>query len=370
MINYLLSTTILLGLSNIDLTAQSRDAQNNQAGIQQNEPKRTNKRATRKLNSERANQNVAPANTTQTPQRGNESPGRTNVQPVTNTDRNVSTTQQPTASQTQAAADLIRQLEEQSKPVVQDVTNGQVNWTKQYVEATGQAIIDNERFKNPAQARLMAQRGAVVVAQRNLLEIIKGVHVTGETTVEDMATSFDYIYTRVDGVIKGAEQVGQAVEKDGFMEVRMRVPLSGTKSLADAVVDGARTMNAANARVATPGIAGNVADMIDGSKPLVFNIAGQQISPSMFPRILDEAGNLGIDLSAIYNSAGNGNLPKYIQASEDVIKKISEGNVADVIELVTGKNGMLQVSPNNKRKINWGRIANIASTVGRFIMML
>jgi hypothetical protein len=103
---------------------------------------------------------------------------------------------------------------------------------------------------------------------------------------------------------------------------------------------------------------------------LVFSIAGQQFNPSMFPIIFDESGNIGLDLSKIYNAVGNGNIPKYIQATEDIIKKVSDGNVADIIELVADKSGALQVSKNNKRKINWGLIANIASTVGKVIMML
>jgi hypothetical protein len=366
-INSLLIAVFIIGMNDLELNAQSRE--NNNTNVQHNEPKKSTRKSRRINNTERSNQTVEPGRQVETPSRNTATPSRSESQPATTPGRSVPAQAQTSAAQNQAAQEIIRQLEEQSKPVVQNVTNGEINWTRQYVEATGQAIIDNERFKNPAQARLMAQRGAVVVAQRNLLEIIKGVHVTGETSVEDMATSYDYIYTRVDGLIKGAEQIGQPVEKDGFVEVRMRVPLEGTKGLAGAVADAARQMNSANARVSAPELAGNVANAIDGSKPLVFNLAGQKISPSMFPMILDEAGNMGLDLSRIYDAA-NGNLPKYIQAGEDIIKKVTEGNVADVIDLVVGRNGMLQVAPTNKRKINWGKIASVAATVGKFIMTL
>jgi len=102
----------------------------------------------------------------------------------------------------------VEQVIAQSKPVIQEKPNGSINWTEQYIEAKGASVIDNERFKNAAQAKLMAKRGAIVDAQRNLLEIIKGVNVTSETTVNDMITTRDYIYTRIDGVIKGAQLVG------------------------------------------------------------------------------------------------------------------------------------------------------------------
>jgi hypothetical protein len=82
---------------------------------------------------------------------------------------------------------------------------GKVDWSSQFIEAKGESVLDPERFKNPAQAKAMATRGAVVVAQRNLLEIVKGVHVQGETTVEDMMTKRDLITTRVEGIVKGAQ---------------------------------------------------------------------------------------------------------------------------------------------------------------------
>ena len=42
---------------------------------------------------------------------------------------------------------------------------------------SGSSVIDNERFKLLAQAKAMAIRGATVIAQRNLLEIINGVNI-------------------------------------------------------------------------------------------------------------------------------------------------------------------------------------------------
>ena len=50
---------------------------------------------------------------------------------------------------------------------IQKEEGGQINWTTQFIEAEGEGIIDNERFKNPAQARALAIRAATVVAQRN-----------------------------------------------------------------------------------------------------------------------------------------------------------------------------------------------------------
>lgn len=101
----------------------------------------------------------------------------------------------------------------------------QVNWSQQYVQAKGWAILDETRFPNPNQAKLMAMSGAKAVAQRNLLEMIQGVNITSEVTVRDFSTQSDAITTKVDGLLKNAEMVGEPLVKNGTVEVLMRVPL-------------------------------------------------------------------------------------------------------------------------------------------------
>lgn len=348
-LTFLLSAVICLVTS--DLSAQTKTGTTTEKSIRKTE-KGKSKRNSKKVNAEKVNSE-------------------------NNSNRNTTTESKPTPGRTAQTdnqssvkfEEIVKQIEQQAQPVVQNVNNGQVNWTQQYVEATGQAVIDNQKFTNPAQAKLMAQRGAVVVAQRNLLEIIKGVNVTGETTVENMATTQDYIYSRVDGVIKGAQQIGQAIEKDGFIEVRMRVPMYGEQSLGNAVVDGARTLNNANARMSAQSVVESAAGVVDGSKPLVFTIGGQQINPSMFPVVLDENGGVGLDLAKLYNST-NSNIPKYLQATDDIVKLFNNNQSVDFIELLKGEKGTLKVADTNKKKINWSKLAQIGATIGKIILML
>lgn len=82
--------------------------------------------------------------------------------------------------------------------------------------------------KNPLeqQARMMAKRAAQVDAQRNLTEQIKGLRLTGGTTMEDFEVSSDIVATRVKGLLKGAFELDSHTTKDGdaiLVEVKMAI---------------------------------------------------------------------------------------------------------------------------------------------------
>jgi len=285
-----------------------------------------------------------------------------------------------------------KQLENLSKPFVQEKNNGSINWTEQYIEAKGEAVIDNERFKNPSQAKLMARRGAVVVAQRNLLEIIKGVNITSETTVEDLMATKDFIYTRIDGTIKGAKMVGEPIEKDGVIEVRLRVPLyEAQNSLGAAVYDGIslpqnttigsnpqqevlmggdpksqRVGGSEGHQDASASWSGKLSDY----NPFIFNIQNaKDFNPAMFPVIVDENGKVVLDFSKIYDPS-KGKFPKLLGLTREALEATGWKKGMEVVDLIAAGNGKLQLAPGQKSKFNWQKVLNTVSDIGRFILRL
>jgi len=74
---------------------------------------------------------------------------------------------------------------------------------------------------SPAQARLMAERAAKMDCYRQLLESLKGVHITSTTTVEDFIAKNDSIRSRVEGIVRGARVVDRRFNSDGTVEVDM-----------------------------------------------------------------------------------------------------------------------------------------------------
>lgn len=117
---------------------------------------------------------------------------------------------------------------------VQTSPAGTIDWSERWVEAVGSGAAPQSN--NPGQQRLMAERAARVDAYRNLLEMVEGVQVDAETTVHDFVTESDVIRTRVQGVVKGAQQQGQPrYLSDGTVEITLRMPLFGSHQLSGAL---------------------------------------------------------------------------------------------------------------------------------------
>ena len=114
---------------------------------------------------------------------------------------------------------------------------GDVDWKSRVITVTGESIAPPNAV-NQAQARALASRGAKADAYRMLAETINGVHVEGETTVENMMTTKDTIKLRVAATVKGARVIDETFMSDGSYRVKMQVPLFGvSNSLASAVFE-------------------------------------------------------------------------------------------------------------------------------------
>lgn len=84
-------------------------------------------------------------------------------------------------------------------------------------------------------AKMMARRAAIMDAQRNLIEIIKGAQVDAESSMDMYLLQSDVVKTKVSGMIKGAMVVSEGLE-DGGYHVVMSVPMYGVGSVADAAI--------------------------------------------------------------------------------------------------------------------------------------
>ncbi len=87
------------------------------------------------------------------------------------------------------------------------------------------------------QKRYGAMRAATVVAQRDLLEILEGLRLYGETTVKNGMLQSDEIRTTIRGFLKGAVKCGEKFNRDaGYAEVCMRLYIRGKGGLYDVIL--------------------------------------------------------------------------------------------------------------------------------------
>lgn len=136
---------------------------------------------------------------------------------------------------------LVASASASAEPMATSFVEG-VDWKKQVITVTGEGIVPPKAI-NVAQAKRLAATAAKADAYRKLGELINGVRVESQTTVEEMVTTSDVIKMRVSATIKGAQVVSEGFLSDGAYRVVMQVPLFGvTNSLASAVFERTTTI--------------------------------------------------------------------------------------------------------------------------------
>ena len=112
-----------------------------------------------------------------------------------------------------------------------------VDWKNRVITVVGEGVAPTDAV-NRTQAKGLASKAARADAYRKLAEIVNGVRVEGETTVERMLTVKDQVRLKVDATIKGAKVVSETFLSDGGYRVIVQMPLFGASdSLAGAVFE-------------------------------------------------------------------------------------------------------------------------------------
>ncbi|MEO0077554.1 MAG: hypothetical protein ABIK86_00940 [candidate division WOR-3 bacterium] len=257
--------------------------------------------------------------------------------------------------------------------VAEPVPGGVVDWSGGTVRARGTGVMDPGNM-NKAQARLMAERAAVVVAQRNLLEIVNGVRVDSDTRVQNFMTDYDVVYTHVEGIVKGARQVGPARYDSvaGTVEVELEMPMYGDSSLEQALAP----VLGPKGEVAAAGLSPRVREFFEQYGGLVMDAGNSGLKPALFPKIYDEDGNLLLDTKDCLKYAGRSGQAavQFIRALDEVLANKKLGNQPLVLKVkqVRGKLGAdIVISRVDADKLKWLKDgARYLFDAGRFIVKL
>lgn len=176
----------------------------------------------------------------------------------------------------------------------------QIDWAKNVIKVTGTGAPPDRG--NQAQRRLMAIRAAKADAFRQLAEAIYGVHVNSETVVKDFITESDLIKTKVEGLIKGAELIGEPkYMSDGSVEVEMQIKLFGKTNSVASIIKPEEIADT------TPDTKLPPAYVSETFTSVIVDCKGLGVLPAMSPSLIDEDGgevyygNLPVDPDFVIN---------------------------------------------------------------------
>ena len=181
------------------------------------------------------------------------------------------------------------------REVIQEFDNGNINWSEGTITALGIGAPPPNAI-NMAQARAMARRAAIVVARRNLLELLQGVQIDSMTLVKEAIVQSDIMRTSIQGVVRNAQIIDTAYLSDGSVEVKVAMNMSG--QLANTILPqhspAVPWATGPSVATATSKTLKSSSDIITG---LVVDARGLGARPAMSPKIVDEKGK------EIYGSA-------------------------------------------------------------------
>ncbi|MEO0073876.1 MAG: hypothetical protein ABIK43_04365 [candidate division WOR-3 bacterium] len=254
--------------------------------------------------------------------------------------------------------------------IAEPVPGGVIDWSGRTVRATGSGIAD-PGITNPAQARLMAERAAVVNAQRNLLEIVKGVRINSDTRVENYMTRYDLVSSSVEGVVVGARQVGPAQWDSvrGVAQVELELALVGPQSLAQAMEPALAASRSERAPELTPA----VEEFFRQYSALVIEARDTSLKPALFPRIYDEDGNLLLDTEQAFGQTGRPAV-QYIRELDEILNRPEFSRQPLVVRLrqIRGRLGAdIVLSRQDADRLRWLKDgARFLLEAGRLIIKL
>ncbi|MBF0357336.1 MAG: hypothetical protein HQL70_01940 [Magnetococcales bacterium] len=177
------------------------------------------------------------------------------------------------------------------------VTEEQDIFKSGYIEAIGES--------EAGQSRYAAIRAATVVAQRNLLEEMKGVRVQGETTIADGMLQSDIVKNQVTGFLRGARLCGRTYHpQERYGEVCLRIYLKGHGGMYSSLYKTLKDQKIVTTDEEAPipvKDAHNV--MVDSDfDGVIIMMSGLSFKPAIVNRILNNKGEVIFDPSRVVNA--------------------------------------------------------------------
>jgi TolB-like protein len=177
------------------------------------------------------------------------------------------------------------------KPYIERSEKGEVDWAAGVLRVVGRA-------KKPAgadaKAELNARRAAVADAYARALEVVSGVRLDSDAAVSDAEKKDKSLRVRIEGLVQGGKVVNDNPNgAQGNYEVTLEVPMRGLRGVQTAFLD---QFNAPQKGQFTEAAA---VDFEAGEfTGIVIDARGTGLQAGMFPKLMDEEGNVIADPAA------------------------------------------------------------------------
>lgn len=183
-------------------------------------------------------------------------------------------------------------------PFREESAIGTTDWTQGTLEATGQGTA--RYMGNKAQEELLAKQAARTMAQARLVELVRGVRVTGLTTLDAHARSDTRAATRIRGMLKGAQTVTETVTWQPDSESRRGESVLAEVTLRLCLQAPCAGPSLSTASFEAPASTAPQSTQADAEQSAVILDLNQALYlPSLAPQVVDAQGAVLFDQSYV-----------------------------------------------------------------------
>ena len=175
--------------------------------------------------------------------------------------------------------------------------DSKIDWQKSVVRAKGYGVV-SDSIQNKAQSKILAREAAITMAQRHLLEKIKGVNLNATQTIKNAQLESDVIKKKLVGTLQGARIIEEKQPAKGTYLVIMEVKFYGKDGVMKAILpkleeeaqnSDSNSLEANDSQIQT---ASTEQQRLKDYTGIIINTINIDVEPAMAPKIYNANGQV------------------------------------------------------------------------------
>ena len=175
--------------------------------------------------------------------------------------------------------------------------DSKIDWQKSVVRAKGYGVV-SDSIQNKAQSKILAREAAITMAQRHLLEKIKGVNLNATQTIKNAQLESDVIKKKLVGTLQGARIIEEKQPAKGTYLVIMEVKFYGKDGVMKAILpkleeeaqnSDSNSLEANDSQIQTTS---TEQQRLKDYTGIIINTINIDVEPAMAPKIYNANGQV------------------------------------------------------------------------------